>query len=119
MRAPGALAQPPLSRGAASYRGAGWWAGGRERGVSGRLSGALRASAVFFQLLELLRVRPSPPSSPHPAPSLWLGLTVIPLGAFTALTPGLEHKSLARRRSREASSTPSLEGGAGWGLAEA
>ena len=95
MRAPGALAQPPLSRGAACYGGAGWWAGGRERGVLGRLSGALRASAVFFQPLELLRAHPSPPSSPHPAPSPWLGFTVIQLGAFTGKPIQGQHKSVA------------------------
>jgi len=106
-RSAGAFRRPapspnPPHRGAASYGGAGWWAGGRERGVSGRLSGALRASVVFaaLLLLELLRARPSP-SSPHPAPSRWPGFTVIPLGAFTGNTSEGQYKNFARAGSRE------------------
>jgi hypothetical protein len=90
-------------------------AGGRRASALAALHGA-SLCAAWCALSPLI---PPSPSSPHPAPSRWPGFTVIQLGAFTALTLGLEHKSLARRRSREASSTPSLEGGAGWGLAEA
>jgi hypothetical protein len=126
MRAPRALAQPPLSRGAACYGGAGWL-GGRERkrGFGAALWGAARFSGV----LPAARASAGPPLPvlAHPAPSRRLGFTVIQLGAFTALTLGLEHKSLARgsllrsparfrRRSREASSTlsPRGERAGGW-----
>jgi hypothetical protein len=45
-------------------------------------------------LLELLRTHPSP-SSPHPAPSRWPGLTVILLGAFIGETSKGCYKSIA------------------------
>jgi len=104
-RRPAPSPNPPSRGGPAFFSwegGAGWWAGGRERGVSGRLSGALRASEVLAAplLLELLRARPSP-SSPHPAPSPWLGFTVIPLGAFTGNTSEGLYKNFARAGSRE------------------
>ena len=85
---------PPLTAGQVGGRE------GEKEGFRGRFSAALRASAAFFQLLELLRAHPSPPSSPHPAPSRWPGLTVIPLGAFTGNTSEGLYKNFARAGSR-------------------
>ena len=98
--------EPPVKAGECGAGGL----GERKRGVSGRFSGALCASAAFFQLLELLRARPSP-SSPHPAPSRWPGFTVIPLGAFTGNTSeGRYKKFWLRWLSRENSGGVSVLG---------